>query len=217
MSTLESSREDNKVYHMKRPHRHRALLMVRKVGGWGYWQFASTDIFSISFWQVDSFSSREMGQIVVLKYTQCFCLLQCILWISISVHLQRVTERTKCHCGAGRWQQTHFRFYVVAPALFIRGCVGAHASAPLSMPVHVHVLLPCVSLLYCTCKCCHHLLSSLLQSTCVPACLGKMRACAFLQDNYCIYAPAGLLVSGVQDNLLWLITNLERLKIDRWL
>lgn len=28
--------------------------------------------------------------------------------------------------------------------------MGAHASVPFSMPVHVHVLLPCVSLLNCT-------------------------------------------------------------------
>lgn len=48
---------------------------------------------------------------------------------------------------------------------------------------------------------------------CVQVCLGKIRAYAFLQDNYCIYAPAGLLVSGVSD-LLFVITNRERLKID---
>lgn len=68
--------------------------------------------------------------------------------------------------------------------------------------VHMHL---CLSLCQCMCMCCFHVFLSCTvctkwchQCTCAQARLGKIRAYAFLRNNYwCVYAPVGLLVSGV--------------------
>lgn len=68
--------------------------------------------------------------------------------------------------------------------------------------VHMHL---CLSLCQRMCMCCFHVFLSCTvctkwchQCTCAQARLGKIRAYAFLHNNYCcVYAPAGLLVSGV--------------------
>lgn len=47
------------------------------------------------------------------------------------------------------------------------------------------------------------------QSTCAKACMCKIRACAFIQDNFCIYGPAGHLVSRFQSTRYSLVTTLK--------
>lgn len=98
-------------------------------------------------------------------------------------------------------QESHFHSRAVCTnCVFFRGCVGAHASVPFSVPVHVHVhvLLPCVSLPYYMYQLMSPSLSSLHQCTRAQACLAKIRACARLQDHFCIHAPAGHLLPSFQ-------------------